>query len=134
MRRSLMTLIALISAATGPMVHAQGLAFARCTKEKLLDQVRLDDRETREMPPPAAGDTWMVSLHESPLAMDGYRLAARVEPALKQAWVLRSGGIAGWIEWLGPYAVDPDSLKGCPAASGPLSPPSGSRSGKTLAL
>lgn len=121
MRPSLMTLITLIAVAASPLAQAQGQAFARCAKGKLLDQVRLDERESRELPPKAEGETWMVTLHESPLALDGYRIAARVEPALKQAWVRRSGGIAGWIEWLGPYAVEPDSLLGCPADSGPLS-------------
>lgn len=121
MRPSLMTLIAVLALSAAPLAQAQEQALPRCAKSKLLDQVRLDQREAREVPPKAESETWMVTLHESPLAMDGYRIAARVEPALKQAWVRRSGGIAGWIEWLGPYAVEPDGLLGCPADSGPLS-------------
>lgn len=109
----LLSLLGLLSIAATP-------ALAGCVKDKLLDQVRLDERETREAPPKAEGDSWMVKLHESAFEMDGYRITARVEPALKQAWVRRSGGIAGWIEWLGPYAVEPDSLKGCPPAISPV--------------
>lgn len=130
MRSSLLTLFGLLATSLA-MAGGPG---SSCDKAKLLDLVQADERETREAPPAAEGDHWQVLLHHSPLQMDGYKISARIEPGLKRAWVRRSGGIAGWVEWLGPYTVEPASLSGCPLATSLMAEPSvySLRSGKSL--
>ena len=83
---------------------------------------------------PAKLDTQLKRfvLFDSPLAMDGYKYDGLVDLGATRAWIIRSGGIAGAVEWFGPVAVEPAKYLGCPdrpASPATKRPPSSSESG-----
>ena len=69
-------------------------------------------------PPPATAPNdksglLHLTLTNASLVSDGFRHILLVDRQSEQAWLRRSGGLAGVLEWYGPIDIKGESLDGC---------------------
>jgi hypothetical protein len=103
------------------------IAFSACTVKDELVQgygisplgFKKDMPKSKEPTRDArAGEEWVsVGLNDPAILVnDGFSHSALINRHLKQAWILRSGGIAGAREWYGPVPLKNIDVTGCDAS------------------
>ena len=73
-------------------------------------------------PPDVTNDDAFVRLPiPQPVSVnDGFRHTAVIDRRTKKAWILRTGGFIGVVEWYGPVDVDTTSLDSCVQQADPV--------------
>lgn len=112
-------------------VSAQAATNATCDRAGLLAKFSQAPALGAAPELPAKPETPLKRfvLFDSPLAMDGYKYSGLVDMGGTRAWIVRSGGIAGAVEWFGPVTVEPAKFVGCPDSPVTTRPPGNSESG-----